>query len=381
MSEKVLIIDDDPETVRLISLVLNRQGFQTLSSFNGQDGINQARREQPDLVLLDVMMPDMDGYQVTKILRNTPDTSNIPILMFSAKSQVDDRVSGYESGIDDYITKPIHPAELLARVKSLISRTKTITPVPQQKGYTIGIIAPVGGLGCSTLALNLAIKYYQNSRQNVTAAELRPGHGSWGTELRLKKFGLSNLLSLNPSAITAAQIEKELLKTNFGVRVLVASNTIKDYPFINAQEQIEKIVRQLPLIAPLTILDLGSSPLPNLVNILEECNEIMLVTSPYPSTINFTKDYLNELNDLGLGKSQILNIVMINRVRADLQLTITKCEEMLGQIIHQVISPVPEISHQAALHNKPLIIQSPADSLIVQQYHKLAENVIENTRI
>ena len=380
MSEKVLIIDDDPETVRLISLVLNRQGFQTLSSYNGQDGINQARREQPDLVLLDVMMPDMDGYQVTKILRNDPDTSNIPILMFSAKSQVDDRVSGYESGIDDYITKPIHPAELIARVKSLISRTKIAAPPPQEKGYMIGIISPVGGLGCSTLAINLAIKYYQNSRQNVIAAEMRPGHGSWGTELRLKKFGLSNLLSLNPSAITPSAIQKELMKTNFGVKVLVASNTINDYQLINAQDQIEKITHQLPSLAPLTILDLGNSPLPNLVNILEECNEIMLVTSPYPSIINFTKDYLNELNELGLTKSQILNIVMINRVRADLQLTITKCEEMLGQIIYQVISPVPELSHQAAMNYKPLLIQSPADSLIVQQYHKLAENVIENTK-
>ena len=380
MSEKVLIIDDDPETVRLISLVLNRQGFQTLSSYNGQDGINQANREQPDLVLLDVMMPDMDGYQVTKILRNTPDTSNIPILMFSAKSQVDDRVSGYESGIDDYLTKPIHPAELIARVKSLISRAKTAPPVTQEKGYMVGIISPVGGLGCSTLAINLAIKYFQNSRRNVIAAEMRPGHGSWGTELRLKKSGLRNLLTLNPSAITTSLIQKEIIKTNFGVRVLLASNTIDDYSLINAQDQIEKITKLLPLLAPMTILDFGNSQLPNLTRALEDCNEIILVTSPYPSVINFTKDYLDELNEIGFTKTHILNIVMINRVRADLQLTITRCEELLGQIIHQVISPVPEISHQAALHYKPLLIQSPADSLIVQQYHKLAENVIENTK-
>ncbi|MCE1253871.1 MAG: response regulator, partial [Anaerolineae bacterium] len=149
MSEKILIVDDDLETIRLIGMVLQRQGYQIITATNGNEAINLASREQPNLILLDLMMPDMDGYQVTRQLRENPRTSKIHILMFSAKGQVEDKITGYESGVDEYLTKPIHPAELVARIKSVLSRSTSSEASSVKKGYTIGIISAKGGLGVS----------------------------------------------------------------------------------------------------------------------------------------------------------------------------------------------------------------------------------------
>ena len=112
MSEKILIVDDDLDTLRLVGLMLQRQGYQISAATNGQQGLDKAFEEDPDLILLDVMMPDMDGYEVTRRLRQNPATAKTPILMFTAKTQLDDKVVGFEVGANDYLTKPTHPSEL-----------------------------------------------------------------------------------------------------------------------------------------------------------------------------------------------------------------------------------------------------------------------------
>ena len=115
----ILIVDDDLDTLRLVGLMLQRQGYQISAATNGQQGLDKAFEEDPDLILLDLMMPDMDGYEVTRRLRQNPSTTSTPILMFTAKTQLDDKVAGFEVGVNDYLTKPTHPSELQARVKAL----------------------------------------------------------------------------------------------------------------------------------------------------------------------------------------------------------------------------------------------------------------------
>src|SRR3989337_794568 len=161
MSEKILIIDDDLDTLRLVGLMLQRQGYQISAATNGQQGLDKAFEEDPDLILLDVMMPDMDGYEVTRRLRKNPATVSTPILMFTAKTQLDDKVTGFEVGADDYLTKPTHPTELQAHVKALLAKSVprenlSLNQVREQTGYIIGVLSARGGLGVTTLALNLA---------------------------------------------------------------------------------------------------------------------------------------------------------------------------------------------------------------------------------
>lgn len=154
MPNKILIIDDDIDTLHLVNLMLQKEGYHIVTATNGKEGMLKMSKEIPNLIILDVMMPEMDGYEVSRLLRQNPKTADVPILMFTAKSQLDDKVAGFESGADGYLTKPTHPTELLAHIKTLLSRSvkrETEQTAPQdqraftlpkdKRTYTVGIIS------------------------------------------------------------------------------------------------------------------------------------------------------------------------------------------------------------------------------------------------
>lgn len=120
MAEKILVIDDEETTVQLIAILLERRGYEVIKSFRADDGLRKAYQNQPDLVLLDIMMPDMDGWDVCKRLR---EMSDVPIIFLTARGEVRDVVRGLEMGADDYIVKPYDNDELVARVKAHLRRS------------------------------------------------------------------------------------------------------------------------------------------------------------------------------------------------------------------------------------------------------------------
>ena len=120
MPEKILVIDDEEPTVQLIGMLLERRGFEVIKAYRAEEGLRQAYRHQPDLVLLDIMMPDMDGWDVCKRLR---DMSDVPIIFLTARSDVKDVVKGLEMGADDYVVKPYDNDELVARVRAHLRRS------------------------------------------------------------------------------------------------------------------------------------------------------------------------------------------------------------------------------------------------------------------
>ncbi len=191
MANKILIVDDDLDTLRLVGLMLQRQGYEIQAASSGHQALLIAQSDIPDLILLDVMMPDIDGVEVTRTLRANETTKDVPIIMFTAKSQVEDKILGFEAGADDYLTKPTQPRELFAHVKAVLARTSKSKPVPAkasaERAYTIGVLATKGGLGVSTVALNLGIALYHHTKKDVIVSDFRPGQGSIALELGLIK--------------------------------------------------------------------------------------------------------------------------------------------------------------------------------------------------
>jgi two-component system KDP operon response regulator KdpE len=120
-SATILVVDDEPNLLRLVRANLERIGYQVQTARSGPEALEKIRTETPDLVILDVMMPGMDGYTVCERIRAT---SSVPIIMLTAKSELSDKVRGFELGADDYLTKPFGPEELLARVKAVLRRTR-----------------------------------------------------------------------------------------------------------------------------------------------------------------------------------------------------------------------------------------------------------------
>ena len=119
---KVLVVEDDPAARRLVSFALEQEGFEILTAANGLEGLKKAREENPELLVLDVMLPGLDGFEVCHRLRSDPETEGVLILMLSAKAQDSDRNTGMKMGADDYLAKPADPLEVAARAKGLLEQ-------------------------------------------------------------------------------------------------------------------------------------------------------------------------------------------------------------------------------------------------------------------
>lgn len=136
--EKILIVDDEEHILELLKFNIQNAGYQVIWANNGIDGLNIAKNEKPDLVLLDLMLPGMDGFDVCKEIKRNNDTSNISIIMLTAKGEELDKILGLELGADDYITKPFSVRELLARVKAVLRRSNSLESNKKEDIYDNG---------------------------------------------------------------------------------------------------------------------------------------------------------------------------------------------------------------------------------------------------
>ena len=382
MSEKILIVDDDLDTLRLVGLMLQRQGYQISAATNGQQGLDKAFEEDPDLILLDVMMPDMDGYEVTRRLRQNPSTVNTPILMFTAKTQLDDKVVGFEVGANDYLTKPTHPSELQARVKTLLARVSRKKAdggdnATDNRGYVIGILAPRGGLGVTTLAVNLAAGLFTRTKSEVVVAELLPGQGALALDLGLDSSkGLINLLSMSKVAeITREKTRETLTHHGSGLKFLLSSDRPRDMQLINQTAHYESTLTSLASLARFVVLDLGVGIQPFAHKILPYCNEILIVLEGTPNIIAHTRALIDDIASMNVNKRNI-NVVLNNRIRSDTQLPTTQVQSKLDFEIIGTLSPAPELFTQATRMQAPAVLCQP-ESLTTRQVNKLVEFIAE----
>lgn len=175
MSKKILIIDDEKNIVDILKFNLKKEGFDTIEAYDGEQGYEKALSQKPDLILLDVMLPKMDGFTVCRKLRQTV---SIPILMLTAKEEEVDKVLGLELGADDYITKPFSPRELMARVKANLRRTSVEETNVNLEGSTIK---------CSSLQIN--VDRYEVRRDGQVI------------ELTLREFELVKFLAMQQGQI------------------------------------------------------------------------------------------------------------------------------------------------------------------------------------
>jgi len=123
MAKKIVLAEDEPQIARLIEFKLKKEGYEVIWKENGEEALKAIKADKPDLILLDIMMPVMDGYEVLRRVKEDENLKSIPVIMLTARAQEKDVVKGIDLGAEDYITKPFHPAELLARVKRILGRS------------------------------------------------------------------------------------------------------------------------------------------------------------------------------------------------------------------------------------------------------------------
>ncbi len=377
MAEKILIVDDDIDSLKLIGLMLQRQGYDISAASAGGQAIAKALAEIPDLIILDVMMPDMDGYEVCRRLRADANTQNIPIIMFTAKTMVDDKVTGFEAGADDYLTKPTHPAELASRVKAVLARSQAQRRAASDTGMVIGVLGTKGGVGTTTLASNVAAVLGQ--KEPTILIDVRLGQGSLGLSLGLgRSSGLSNLLSRPTVDVTPRAIESELVTHSSGIKLLLSTVRPKESQLNANPDTIAAILKGLRSLARNVVVDLGSGLGRQNTRLIREIDQIVLVIEPYRVTLNMAREVLKELEAAGIGRGRT-NVVLLNRAQSTLQVPWQEAEQILGHEMLAIISPAPELAFQAAEAGFPIALYQPT-SIVATQMNKLADELGNRVR-
>jgi two-component system alkaline phosphatase synthesis response regulator PhoP len=138
ITQRILVVDDDKEIVRLVRAYLEQAGFQVLIAYDGETALHVLRRDRPDLVVLDLMLPDRDGWDITRLVRADGVLASTPIVMLTARVEDSDKIIGLELGADDYITKPFNPREVVARVRSVLRRSQSDATQSQPRVLQLG---------------------------------------------------------------------------------------------------------------------------------------------------------------------------------------------------------------------------------------------------
>ena len=336
-----------------------------------------ARRHRPDLFILDIMMPELDGYAVTRQLRQNEATKSIPILIFTAKTGLDDKMLGLELGADVYITKPISTRELLSHVNSLLSPVDRIQhpELPKEEGGLQAILAAKGGMGVSTIALNAGIILHRNTDQDVIVSDFRPGQGSMALDLGYpQSTGFDRLLALPLEDMKTRLVAAELIDHPSGIRLLLSSPEPNQAKLASNINNFERIAKSLAQLAPYVVLDLG--PGMSMLNqkVLPLCSFVVIMIEPAQQSISQAKALLAEFTSLGITRDQI-RLVVFNRVSSSHQLPFGQIEEQLDLKIISAFTPNRDLSYQASRDKTPIITLMP-EGLTAQQINQLATNVI-----
>lgn len=369
MKARIILVDDEQNVVRWLSYALKAQDYEVETAEKGAEGLAKILADPPDLVILDVMMPDMTGTEVCEHIRDNPETADMPILMLSGKAQVGDKVKGLNSGADDYLTKPFETDEVMARIEGLVKRGKRTRKAKFVKhGKVLGFIGAKGGVGTTSIALNVALALVQRQKK-VIAAELRSYFGTAALQLGiLATRNLSDLLDLEPQNIDDRQLSRRLVTHSSGLQVLFGPQSIDTCKNISPAHA-EIIAVGLSGMADYAILDLPGSPSPENQAIVQQCDSLIVVVNAEPTCITAGKFMVNLLRSWGVSKEKICATVI--RGGESTSLALSEISEQLGCEVSGIVTQARDLSLEALNQAEPLVLSHP-DSMVVGTLTELA---------
>ncbi|HEY88627.1 MAG TPA: response regulator/pilus assembly protein [Thermoflexia bacterium] len=377
MPYTILIVDDDIEALRLVGSMLERKGYNIQAASSGMQGLTSAVETQPDLIILDIMMPGMDGYEVAKKLRNNPHTTNTPILFFTAKSTLSDKIEGFQSGGDGYLTKPIHPTELITRVEALLQRTARQQKVAIPRGKTIAFLPVKGGTGNSTLALNTAISLSRQAPdKKVILVEFKDGSGSLALQVgNSTDKGLQELLAHKPIQLTREALEGQMLRYSTGLHLLPATTNPAGTAPLLTKKLATSLYAHLTANYDYLLFDLPPSVTPPVSELLRQADYILLSLAPDNITLKLAQKMRHQLQKLNIGEYKI-KLALIYRAHTASAITRELIKEQLHQDILGSIPPVPDLAQESWTTRRPMVTGHPL-SLLSRQVKMLVDDMLE----
>jgi DNA-binding response OmpR family regulator len=369
LADKILIIDDDMNGLQLLSLTLRVEGFQVIAANSGQQGLGCIRDQEPDLVILDVMMPGMDGLEVCRRIRQSPSFADIPVIMLTARTEVNDRVTGLRLGADDYIPKPASPAEVVARVRAVLARVRR-TAV--RKGKIISFVGAKGGVGTSTVAANSAVALSQSGK-GAMLIDFRSYLGTVSLQLGLDpRASLATLLELDSDKVDDRQLDSCLTSYRTGLQVLASPQIPSRYHDISPAHA-QRILDSARSLTEYVILDLPAHPSPGRKVALEQSDMTVLVLEPEPAALVCAQVALAHLKELPI-RTELVGTLIVNRSGTAVPLSLTEIRSSLPVDLLGIIPHTPDAFTYALKQRTPLVFSHP-ENLAAAALGELAQRL------
>lgn len=368
MAKRILVVDDDPTALRLIGYSLQQEGYDVLTAANGLDGLAQVRQLHPDLVILDIMMPDLDGFEVCRRLRADPATRRLPVLMLTAKGQVADKVAGFRAGADDYLVKPADPGELVARVAALLTRASY---AETKEARVFAFMGAKGGVGTTTAAVNAAVLMAKGGH-NVVLAEFRNTFGTACLQLNLRpRVSLGHLFRERDTR-TGREIVGALMSHPSGLKVLAGPQQPEEYLELTPA-MVSSVLDALRHSSEIVVLDLPVVFSPAWREAVERSDFIVLVTEQDPTSLAAAKLLLLLLKGFGVPPSNVGGLI-VHRSRSSTEMSALQISNFLELGLLGVIPSAPEECASAARLGSPVVLAQPTAS-ISQAFAQVAERL------
>lgn len=378
MPHKILLVDDEPDALKMLGIALHREGYQVVGARNYSEALQKIEESPPDLIILDVLMPEVNGFELCRMIRQRPEMSQVPIIMVTAISREDDKVAGFAAGADDYLVKPVSLKELSARIRALLTRRAppaTPTPPPPPRARILAFVGAKGGVGTTTLAVNTAVAATQKGISTILV-DLHPHGGSAAAQLGLQpRTTLATLLEQQPKAIEPSLIKNFLFSHASGLQIMPAPLGPSQQPLALTVEHLDSILKPLANQADLLVLDLESAFTPVTASILKQANRVVLVSEAEQISLRMAQRWMKTLDAMGAGGSSA-SLVVVNRNRALMTMTQPEIEGLLENDILALIAPEPDQCLFATKTGVPILLQK-RDTPLEMQLERLAQKLIQ----
>jgi pilus assembly protein CpaE len=367
---RVLVIDDDPGILKLVDRALGSRGYEVYTAGNGLEGLNRVQAAQPDIIVLDKVMPDIDGFEVARRLRREPDFAHIPIVILTGASQLGDKLDAFNAGADDYLTKPFEVDELAARLAALLRRAEAFKAARTQgldavdTARLIAVHSLRGGIGSSSLALNLAYGLTSLWRTPTLLMDMVLSSGQIALMLNEAiKRSWSDLTAFDSANFDMDALEGILNQHTSGLHFIAAPKDPIDAEEVNS----ELIKRATALLMPryeYIVADLPHDFSDISLDTLDAADVILVVLAPELVSIRAASVTLNTYNELGFEKEKIR--LILSKTIATSGLNAKQIEEALHHPISMVIPHAPKLFVGAINRGVPLLESHPSTAIAGQ---------------